>query len=262
MQVVIQPSAAMAKISVKGDDWSEATTSVTFERYDSLSDSYVPLSGGGNIQALGGAAVFLDVEMPVQNVNSMTVASYRAMNEHGEEVTASASSTEVEWGLWLKSKKAPELTTRLEWEQVGELISETQGAVYEVHGGPGVGQFGGVAPEQFTVYGWVDGRTAYNRLRRLLQTDRQIFMQTGEPKEFDDGWVQIRSVAFPNEEDRLIETGSGMRYVRIDCTRIDPPVGVAKGGLGDPYRLVYTGYEDYQALLDGTDSYADLLGVA
>ena len=129
-------------------------------------------------------------------------------------------------------------------------------------GGPGVGQFGGVAPEQFTVYGWVDGRTAYSRLRRLLQTDRQIFMQTGEPKEFDDGWVQIRSVAFPNEENRLIETGSGMRYVRIDCTRIDPPVGVAKGGLGDPYRLVYTGYEDYQALLDGTDSYADLLGVA
>src|SRR5699024_2922149 len=132
----------------KGDDWSEATTSVTFERYDSLSDSYVPLSGGSDIQALGGAAVFLDVEMPVQNVNGMTHVEYRVVSDNGEEVTALASSSEVEWGLWLKSKKAPELTTRLEWEQVGELISDTQGAVYEVHGGPGIGQFGGVAPER------------------------------------------------------------------------------------------------------------------
>src|SRR5699024_12713757 len=124
MQVVIQPSAAMAKISVKGDDWSEATTSVTFERYDSLSDSYVPLSGGSDIQALGGAAVFLDVEMPVQNVDGMTVGQYRAMNEHGEEVSALACSTEVEWGMRLKSKKGPELTNRLEREQGVELICE------------------------------------------------------------------------------------------------------------------------------------------
>src|SRR5699024_6181742 len=262
MQVVIYPGTATARISVKGDDWSETTTSVSFERYDSLSDSYVPLSWGSNIQALGGTAVFTDLEMPVQNYNGQTHVEYRAVSDNGEEVTTFATSAEVEWGLWLKSKKAPNLTTRLEWEQVGELISETQGAVYEVHGGPGIGQFGGVAPERFTLYGRVDGRANYSRLRRLFQADRQIFVQTGEPKEFEDGWVQVRSVAFPNEENRLIETGSGMRYVRIDCTRIDPPAGAAKGGLGDPYRLVFTGNDDYQALLDNAAAYSSLLGVA
>src|SRR5699024_12065181 len=120
MQVVIQPSAAMAKISVKGDDWSEATTSVTFERYDSLSDSYVPLSGGSNIQALGGTAVFLDVEMPVQNYNGQTHVEYRAVSDNGEEVTAFATSAGAEWGLRLKAKKVPDLTARLEAEPGGE----------------------------------------------------------------------------------------------------------------------------------------------
>src|SRR5699024_12257432 len=123
--------------------------------------------------------------------------------------TTVATSAEVEWGLWLKSKKAPTLTTRLEWEQVGELISETQGAVYEVHGGPGIGQFGGVAPERFTLYGWVDGRANYSRLRRLFQADRQIFVQTGEPKGFEDGWWQVRSVPSPDGANRRMQPVSG-----------------------------------------------------
>lgn len=167
----------------------------------------------------------------------------------------------IEWGLWLKSRKAPELTTRIEWEQVGDLISDTQGAVYEVYGGPGIGQFGGVAPEQFTLYGWVDGRIAYNRLRQLLKSDRQIFLQTGEPKEFEDGWVQVRNVSFPNAENRLIETGSGMRYVRMDCTRIEAPVGAPRGALGASYRTLYTTYDSYQDLTDSGLTYGDLLEV-
>src|SRR5699024_11724101 len=116
MQVVIYPGTATARISVKGDDWSETTTSVSFERYDSISGSYVPLSGGSNIQALGGTAVFLDVEMPVQNYNGQTHVEYRAVSDNGEEVTAFATSAEAEWGLWLKSKRVPDLTARLECE--------------------------------------------------------------------------------------------------------------------------------------------------
>src|SRR5699024_6355546 len=107
MQVVIQPGVAMAKISVRGDDWSEATTSVSFERYDSISGSYVPLPGGSNIQALGGAAVFLDLEMPVQNLDGLTQVEYRAVSDNGETVSVAAVTDKVEWGLWLKSKKAP-----------------------------------------------------------------------------------------------------------------------------------------------------------
>lgn len=264
MQVVVQPDTATARLSVEGGEWTEATSRVSFSRWDATLGTDVPLPGGANIQALGGSAVYQDLEMPIGNFALSsggygTLVSYSATNEHGQTLRAQAVSLDVEWGLWLKSRKAPELTTRIEWEQVGDLISDTQGAVYEVYGGPGIGQFGGVAPEAFTLYGWVDGRIAYNRLRQLLQADRQVFLQTGEPKEFEDGWVQVTRVSFPNAENRLIETGSGMRYVRLECTRIDAPVGAAKGSLGAPYRLVFTGYDSYQALLDASKTYGDLL---
>src|SRR5699024_1508149 len=62
----------------------------------------------------------------------------------------------VEWGLWLKSRRFPDLITRVEWEGIGDVTSDTQGAVYQVYGGPGIGQFGGVAPEEFTITAWVD----------------------------------------------------------------------------------------------------------
>src|SRR5699024_8035297 len=132
-------------------------------------------------------AVFLDVEMPVQNYNGQTHVVYRAVSDNGEEVTAFATSAEVEWGLWLKSKKAPDRTTRLEWEQGGELISATQGAVYEVHDDPRIGQHGGIGPEQFAAYGWADGRAEYNRLRRMFQAARQIFGQSPAQTDSDDG---------------------------------------------------------------------------
>lgn len=257
MQVVVQRDSATASVSVKGGEWSVGTTSVSFARWDETLGIYAPLPGAQNVQALGGFARFQDLEMPIG-----TTVTYRAMNEHGQAITASASSSNVEWGLWLKSRKAPELTSRIEWEEVGDVTSETQGSVYQVHGGGGVGQFGGIAPERFTLYGWVDGRIAYNKLRALFNADRQIFIQTGEPKEFDDGWVQVISVAFPNAENRLIEKGSGMRYVSLDCTRINEPVGAARGGLGSPYRLVYTGYDDYQDLYDSGAVYGDLLEVS
>lgn len=256
MQVVVQPSTATARISVQGSEWAEATTSVSFERWDATLGTYVPLPGAQGIQALGGYATFQDLEMPIG-----IPISYRALNEHGQEISQFANSYAVEWGLWLKSRKAPELTTRLEWDGVGDQISDTQGEVYEVYGGSGIGQFGGVAPETFTISGWVDGRIAYNRLRQLLKADRQIFLQTGEPKEFEDGWVQVTRVAFPNAENRIIEKGSGMRYVRLQCTRIDAPVGAAKGALGSPYRLLYMAYGSYQDLTNSGLTYGELLEV-
>ena len=108
----------------------------------------------------------------------------------------------------------------------------------------------------------MEGRTAYSRLRQLLATDRQILLQTGEPREIDDGWVQVTAVSFPNTEGRVIEMGSGMRYVSLSCVRIKAPVGAAKGALGAPYRLLYTTYEDYAALTNSGATYGDLLEVS
>lgn len=266
MQVTVQPDTATARLSVQGSEWNEATNRVSFSRWDATLGTDVPLPGGANIQALGGSAVYQDLEMPIGNFalpsgGYGTLVSYSATNEHGQTLRAQAASLDVEWGLWLKSRKAPELTSRIEWEEVGDVISDTQGTVYEVHGGNGIGQFGGVAPEEFSLYGWVDGRSAYLRLKRLLDTDRQIYLQTGEPKEFEDGWVQVTRVAFPNVENRIIEKGSGMRYVRLQCTRIDAPVGAAKGALGSPYRLLYMTYGSYQDLTNSGLTYGELLEV-
>lgn len=245
---------AAVVITTSNDDWPDPTDRVTIQR-QTPSGAWETIPGYEAYAAVGSRVLATDIEMPLD-----VTVTYRALNRAGvPSPTASISTAGAEWGMWVKVRRDASLTVRLNWSDMGESRQDALGGFYQVHGGRAVAQYTGVAPEELDVQAWVDTREDYLAIRRLLSTDRRVFIQMPSPKEMDDGWWWVNRVSWVNLNQRTFEAGGEIRMCTLSLRQIDAPRGAIGKGIGATYGSVAATWADYLDLYNNNSTYWDLL---
>lgn len=254
----------LVMLTVDGGMWPVelgVVDSITITR-SSPGDGTVPVRDVVDRRAAGGWFVGSDIEAPMDTDVTYTVTGYDQYGMELGSATVSVVTTGAAWGVWLKAAGRAQLTVRVPLRTVGDQSSATQGGVYQIpDGGGAVPQFSGVDTTSTPLVLFARTTQQVAALEALLEQERTLLVQTGQPEEFRSGWWHVHSVARQNPAQVRSNVFAG-RVFRLSMTRTQAPAGAGQIFTGTTYETVRQRFTTYQDVLNQNPTYLDVqLGV-
>lgn len=210
----------------------------------------------------GTALVGQQLDLGRLQVEGGTVATSFKVGFVAVPTEATVSTTGAAWGVWLKAPGQAGLTVLARWNTRGDLGSQTIGGTYQVHEGAEVAAWSGVAGGRISIDVTTYDAAQDAALRGLLDAARVLLVQTGQPAEIGDGtgsdWWFVESAGQSNQAQMRSDL-HGRRRRTLQLVRTAVPAGEGVIFTGQSYSTVYGEFATYQALLDGTPTYEDLM---
>lgn len=261
LETLYDPARAAVVLTVDGGMWPSAVTHITMTRTP-LGGATVEVRGLVQRRVEGGWYIGSDHEMPLDTDVEYTVTGYSSLGAEVATETSTVSTVGASWGLWLKAAGQGDLTLLAQLRDRGESSSATIGGTYQVHGGPEVAQWSGVAGERITLTLQTRTAAADAALTRLLTTTRVLLIQSGQPSEFGDvsgsGWWFVQNKAQGNPS-RTRSDVYAVRQHTLQLVATTVPAGDGVLSTGQTYSTVYGNFATYQAIVDDVPTYGDLL---
>lgn len=259
LEATFDPVWAAVRLIVDGGMWPDPVDTITITRAVT-GEVVIPVRGVQSRPVVGGTFVGSDHECPLDTDVTYTVAGYGA-GVLVATATVSAPTTGAEWGLWLKVAGKPDLTIRVTWRDLGEVVSKTIGGLYTVAGGGGSlaqtsAQWSGLDSDEVTIMVATTGPVELARLRAVLTASRILLVQTGSPQEIDSGWYYVSSVGrtnpagFPEFEER--------RFV-LQLKRTGIPAGAGGGIAGTTWTALMDTYPTWADVWAAKATWFDVL---
>lgn len=259
LEVVFDPAWAAVRLVVDGGMWPAPVDAITVTR-STPGAPVVPVRGLEARPVVGGYYVGTDHEMDLDSA-----ITYRVAGTSGGEPVAAAevvvSTSGAQWGLWLKCAGRPDLTCLVEVRDLGAVVSQTIGDVYQIAGGGGsVAQtsahWSGIEAAEVPVVVAADAGSPLARLRALLRATRVLLVQSGQPTELDPGWYYVRSDSLHNPGGFL---AYDERHVTMRLVRTGVPAGQGGTVTGSSWAQVMETYPTWADVVASVDSWFDLV---
>jgi len=260
LEALFDPAHAAVAITVDGGMWPDPVTRITMWRTP-LGQPTVEVRGVVERRVEGGWWIGSDHEMPLDTDVTYVVTGYDSLGEIAT-ATVTISTLGASWGMWLKAPGRADLTVLGRWRGIGQVDSQTIGATYQVHDGPEIASWSGVAGERVTLDLTTRTPGEDAALRALLKEARVLLVQTGQPAEFGDGtgsdwwFVETTSRANPSQMRSDLQP---LRHRSLQLVRTTVPAGEGIVYTGQTYSTVYGEFATYQALLDANATYGDVM---
>lgn len=184
---------AAVTFTIVGTAWPSPVSRIVIER---TVEGKTERIRGGDFPASGGFAAAADNEAPLSAVVGYTITGYSALNALVKTVALSIDTIGAERGVWLKLASDFTATSHTRLKAVSDITSTTQGGIYSILGGRnvGVGAFGGIDPDAFTLtLQSLDG-AEIRAVDALLRKGRTVLIQAcADNAPFPPGWYFISS---------------------------------------------------------------------
>ncbi len=233
---------ASVRFTILGTAWPLEVSRITIHRSKGRQPVRIR---GGDARAVGGFLVISDNEAPLDSVVSYTVRGYSAADVLVKTVSLSVPTTGAEPGIWLKLAGDPNATSHANQKAISDVISATQGGIYQVAGGQGVG---------VGVYGGRDA-TEFGLTLQVLTTDKDaaiantfrkgrivLLQHVSKIAPFEAGWYFIKQVSRA-----LFAQADGVEGAiwSIEVAATTRPSGDSAGVAGVSYALLTARYPTY-----------------
>lgn len=236
---------ASVRFTILGTAWPSAVSRVTIHRSETSGDVRIR---GGNATAVGGFLVISDNECPLDSMVTYTVRGYSTTNVLVKTVVLSISTTGAAPGVWIKLAGDPNGTSRGSQKTLSDTSSTTQGGIYQVAGGSGVGvgSYGGQDATEFSVTLQVQTAAEDAALSETFRRGRIVLLQSvALIKPFPDGWYFLKQV-----RRSLITHADGVEGAlwSFEAAASTRPSGDSAGVAGVTYALLKAKYPTYDVM--------------
>lgn len=240
---------------------ASAATNVPDANATANTDTWISAIANTQAEALVAVATYFDGNTVGAVWTGSPNASTSVLVTPGASATT-VSTTGAEWGLWLKAPGQGGLTVLAAWNSRGDVGSQTIGASYQVHGGNEIASWSGTAADRVAIDVTTYDAAQDSALRALLDSARVLLLQTGQPAEIGDGtgsdWWFVEATSQSNPA-QMRSDHQGLRRRTLQLVRTTVPAGAGVVYTGQTYSTVFAEFATYQALLDGTPTYGDLM---
>jgi hypothetical protein len=261
LEALFDPSRAAVVLTVDGGMWPDPVTKITMWRTP-LGQPTVEVRGLVQRRVEGGWWIGNDHEAPLDVDVTYRVTGYDSLGDEVATAAVTVSTTGAAWGLWLKAPGRGDLTCLVRWRGRGAVESSTIGAAFQVHSGPEIAAWSGVAADRATIDLTTRTPAQDAAVARLLTTARVLLIQTGQPAEIGDGtgsdWWLVESASQSNPTGMRSDL-LALRHRTLQLVRTTMPAGQGVVSTGQTYSSVSAAYATYQDILDEVATYGDLM---